>query len=273
MKDVLGMGPGRDTRKQLRADKKRLKGLGVKNIKTKSYKSGESKYYYNSGVNSEGHVSSSNRYEERSLKSKISHFLGSADDFMKSGGTGFKAVHDYYDGLVIGGDNFRSNIETIINETTDGNFEPIVSIFTIYSNTVKADKDEPSPLPSNATELGEVSFSVIPIVLTKGRNAKSLELVKAGTKEWQMAVQAIRNNKKSHYRVETATDARNMLFEAQGNMNRYKQYAKDKGVTYKKGYETHNNQNSREINVGNDLQHIKWKNGKSGGHIYFDQPN
>jgi hypothetical protein len=64
-----------------------------------------------------------------------------------------------------------------------------------------------------------------------------------------------------------------LLKEARGNMNRYKNYAKDKGVTYKKGYETHNVQNSRELGAGNDLQHMKWKDGKSGGHIYYDKAN
>jgi hypothetical protein len=78
---------------------------------------------------------------------------------------------------------------------------------------------------------------------------------------------------KTNVRVETATDAKDLLKEARGNMNRYKNYSKDKGVTYKKGYETHNSQNKRELDAGNDLQHIKWKDGKAGGHIFYNKPN
>jgi len=64
-----------------------------------------------------------------------------------------------------------------------------------------------------------------------------------------------------------------LLKESRGNMDRRKQYVADDGVTYKKGYEVHNAQNPREIEAGNDLQHLKWKDGKSGGHIYYDKPN
>ena len=56
-------------------------------------------------------------------------------------------------------------------------------------------------------------------------------------------------------------------------MNRYKNYSKDKGVTYKKGYEAHNSKNPRELDTGNDLQHIKWKDGKAGGHIFYSRTN
>jgi hypothetical protein len=35
----------------------------------------------------------------------------------------------------------------------------------------------------------------------------------------------------------------------------------------------HNQQNARELDAGNDKQHIKWKDGKSGGHIYYDKAN
>ena len=52
-------------------------------------------------------------------------------------------------------------------------------------------------------------------------------------------------------------------------MDRRKQYTRSK---YNKGYEMHNSQNKRELRVGNKLQHIKWKNGKSGGHVYFVKP-
>ena len=53
-------------------------------------------------------------------------------------------------------------------------------------------------------------------------------------------------------------------------MDRRKQYTETR---YKKGYEVHNSKNRRELEVGNDLQHIKWKDGRAGGHIYYDIPN
>jgi RHS repeat-associated protein len=74
---------------------------------------------------------------------------------------------------------------------------------------------------------------------------------------------------KTNLRVETASEAKEALKQARGSMNRYKQYSKDRGITFKKGYEVHNQLNPREIGAGNDLQHILWKDGKSGGHIYF----
>jgi RHS repeat-associated protein len=70
--------------------------------------------------------------------------------------------------------------------------------------------------------------------------------------------------------VKTATDAKTVLKEGRGNMNRYKNYTKK---TYKKGYEVHNSKNAREISAGNTLQHLKWKDGKAGGHIYYQKPN
>ncbi len=105
--------------------------------------------------------------------------------------------------------------------------------------------------------------------------ASDMPVTKKGTPEWEKAkgdLKALDKGKKN-VRVETAKDAKDLLTESRGNMNRYKQYSKDKGVTYKKGYETHNQQNPREINAGNDQQHIKWKDGKAGGHIYYKKPN
>jgi hypothetical protein len=102
-----------------------------------------------------------------------------------------------------------------------------------------------------------------------------LDTVKPDTKEWDNAVNDLSSTEKGKVdvRTETASDADALLKESRGNMNRYKNYAKDKGVTYKKGYEVHNVQNSRELGVGNDLQHLKWKDGKAGGHIYYNKPN
>jgi hypothetical protein len=105
--------------------------------------------------------------------------------------------------------------------------------------------------------------------------ASDLPVVKKGSKEWSTMVSEVSDlsKGKTNVRVETATDAKDLLKEARGNMNRYKNYSKDKGVTYKKGYETHNSQNKRELDAGNDLQHIKWKDGKAGGHIFYNKPN
>ncbi len=112
---------------------------------------------------------------------------------------------------------------------------------------------------------------------TKDENvpATGLSVIRQGTKQWNQAVSALRNLSKGKldFAVETASDAKELLTQARGNMNRYKQYSADKGITYKKGYEVHNDQNAREIGVGNDLQHLKWKDGKAGGHIYFNKPN
>jgi len=102
--------------------------------------------------------------------------------------------------------------------------------------------------------------------------ATDLPVIKPGTKEWKNAVDNLSGlgKEKSNYRTATATDAKALLKEARGNMNRSKNYT---NKTYKKGYETHNGQNSRELGAGNDLQHLKWKDGKSGGHIYYGKPN
>jgi hypothetical protein len=59
---------------------------------------------------------------------------------------------------------------------------------------------------------------------------------------------------KANYRTESATDAKSLLEEARGNMDRRKQYTT---APYKKGYEMHNDQNARELGAGNDLQHLK----------------
>jgi len=76
--------------------------------------------------------------------------------------------------------------------------------------------------------------------------------------------------RKANYRTETASDAKDLLKESRGNMDRRKQYTDE---SYKKGYEVHNDQNERELTAGNDLQHIKRYDGKSQGHIFFDNPN
>ena len=100
-----------------------------------------------------------------------------------------------------------------------------------------------------------------------GLAASDLPVIKPGTNEWKKAVEHLSGlgKGKANYRVSSATDAKKLLKESRGNMNRYKQYLKDKckGCTYTKGYEAHNDKNPREVVAGNDLQHLNWKDGKA----------
>lgn len=104
--------------------------------------------------------------------------------------------------------------------------------------------------------------------------ASSLTVIKKGTKEWDEAVKAIRSGGKPNFRVETATDAKNLLKEARGNMNRYTRYTKK---PYKKGFEMHPNESHTPNAPHNDLPHVKWKDWLSpddgSGHIFFERPN
>ena len=104
------------------------------------------------------------------------------------------------------------------------------------------------------------------------KKASELPVVKPGTKEWDDAVRSLSglDKGKANIRTGSAEDAKRLLVESRGNMDRRKQYTQEK---YIKGYEVHNDKNNRELEVGNDLQHLKWKDGKSGGHIYYDKPN
>jgi hypothetical protein len=103
-------------------------------------------------------------------------------------------------------------------------------------------------------------------------NASSLPIVRKGTQGWKDAIQSIRNGGKVNIRVSSASEAKVLLQESLGNMNRYKQYTKK---TYSIGYEMHQQFIGHEGNaITNDLQHLKWKNGRNGsGHIFFDRPN
>jgi len=164
--------------------------------------------------------------------------------------------------------------------------------FNILRNTYKhgdikkASKDELMGIYDNVSELldGDLTtddfFAAVDLFTGFGDEAKvasDLAKIKPNTKEWTQAVDALKDTKKGsskvNIRTETATEAKQLLEEAKGTLPRYKNYSKDKGVTYKKGYEVHNNQNKRELGVGNDLQHIKWKDNGTDGHIYYDKPN
>ena len=103
-------------------------------------------------------------------------------------------------------------------------------------------------------------------------SACELPTVKPNSKAWDEAVEKLQNlgKEKLNLRTETASDAKKLLEEGRGKMDNRNNYTND---TYKKGYEVHNSQNQRELDAGNDLQHLKWKDGKSGGHIYYNKPN
>ncbi len=119
---------------------------------------------------------------------------------------------------------------------------------------------------------------------TPHETASSLPLVRPGTSAWQKAVEAIRQGGKGDIRVSTAAEAKALLQEARGGMDRRKMYSDD--GDYSKGYQVHkpqpgtNRSGDRlsakerwqrgETDVGNDLPHIKWKDqsGRDQGHIF-----
>ena len=104
-------------------------------------------------------------------------------------------------------------------------------------------------------------------------NASDLPTIKKGTKEWDAAVKQIREGGKTNFKTETASDAKDLLKEARGNMDVRKRYTSAK---YKKGYEMHPSEATTKNAPHNDLQHIKWKdwideNGAGAGHIFFEK--
>jgi hypothetical protein len=88
-------------------------------------------------------------------------------------------------------------------------------------------------------------------------------------------VAALRRTGRGDIRYETIQDAKALLREARGNMDRRRNYTP---VLYNKVYEVYNTHNAasraREMAVGNDMRHIKWQEGTSKadwseGHIFF----
>lgn len=113
------------------------------------------------------------------------------------------------------------------------------------------------------------------LVLKADEFASNLPTISKETRQWKNAIEELKtlNKGKLDFKVNSATEAKELLFEARGQMNRYKQYPKDefgKPLKYDKGYEVHSEGNFRELSVGNDLPHITWTDGKSRGHIYFN---
>ena len=108
--------------------------------------------------------------------------------------------------------------------------------------------------------------------------ASDMPITRPGTTAWRDAVNAIRKGGRGDIRVANSVDARALLIDARSNMNRYKSYVQ--GVHYTKGYEVHKPQLGsrptswdRELEVGNDLPHMKWTEGTGAdwaeGHIFF----
>ncbi|EPE1852815.1 hypothetical protein ACSG7Z_003848 [Cronobacter dublinensis] len=88
----------------------------------------------------------------------------------------------------------------------------------------------------------------------------------------QEVVNGTGDGRKFQVRVQTSSDAKAFLKEAQGNMNRYKQNTyshaagKDK---YSKGYEQHMQDEGDIL----DLYHIRWYNNGADGHIFYEIPH
>ncbi|MDG0873395.1 hypothetical protein L5D93_13290 [Paenibacillus thiaminolyticus] len=103
----------------------------------------------------------------------------------------------------------------------------------------------------------------------KDVRATEMPVISRGSKEWEDAVKELKNGS-LNFRVESATDAKALLQEGQGNMNRYKQYSTKK---YNKGYERHPNESHAQNAPHNDLPYIKWKDWHSStsgkGHIFY----
>ncbi|WP_418885514.1 RHS repeat-associated core domain-containing protein [Cronobacter dublinensis] len=110
-------------------------------------------------------------------------------------------------------------------------------------------------------------------------SASQMDVLKQGTKQWKQAIKEMQevvngtgDGRKFQVRVQTSSDAKAFLKEAQGNMNRYKQNTyshaagKDK---YSKGYEQHMQDEGDIL----DLYHIKWYNNGADGHIFYEIPH
>ncbi|WP_438447655.1 RHS repeat-associated core domain-containing protein [Gorillibacterium sp. sgz5001074] len=115
-----------------------------------------------------------------------------------------------------------------------------------------------------------------PVSEGPGKDVKATEMpvITKGSKEWDNAVTKLKDGGSSNFRVESASDAKALMQEGRGNMNRYKQYSTKK---YDKGYERHPNESHTQNAPHNDLPHIKWKdwhsNNTGKGHIFYTKPN
>ena len=118
--------------------------------------------------------------------------------------------------------------------------------------------------------------------------ASDLPVIKPNTPEWQKSIDALKNDGKGDIRVANIQDAKKLMAEAGLKLDRRKMYSYKKS-RYVSGYEVHKPQprldsygkkqtsssawQEREVSVGNDLPHIKWRtnNGSNQGHIFFKE--
>jgi YD repeat-containing protein len=107
--------------------------------------------------------------------------------------------------------------------------------------------------------------------------ASRMKTLKPGTKEWAEAVQEMREaaaaGEKIQVKVGSSSEAKALLKEAHGNMDRHKahtQSRREPGVPkYPKGYEQH----VAPEKAPADLSHIKFYIDETDGHIFYDVPN
>ena len=170
-------------------------------------------------------------------------------------------------------DNWQTILTDMIGQTKEIN--PVADALVSVYGAEEFVEGSISMAQGNIGGLGQVASG---LVLSKVKAAKNiinaatdLPIIKPGSKEWSSAVNQLSDMGKGKVNIRTATasDAKTLLKEARGNMNRRKQYTNDKN----KNYEVHNDQNAREVGAGNNLRHLKWKDGKAGGHIYYDKTN
>ncbi|MBP2833293.1 hypothetical protein J8281_13950 [Aquimarina sp. U1-2] len=163
-----------------------------------------------------------------------------------------------------GWDNFTATIEANINindyrrVTYNDNWYWVDPYGRAVTNGMASPTTGIAPSPSSGAGSAKTIYTTI----------------KQGTKAWKEAVKSIRDLKKANFRVATVQEAKALLKESFGNMNRVHRYKKlpSGSPQAAKRYEVHNLDkinSAREISVGNDLNHIKYINGKQSGHIYF----
>ena len=118
--------------------------------------------------------------------------------------------------------------------------------------------------------------------------ASALKPLTPHSKEWMEALAAAKTAvalcKKFQVRTNSSTNAKLFLFEAFGNMNRYKvgtnNEKREPGQNkYTKGYEQHqapeNLTRSGQVDPlsKHDLQHLKYYMGCTDGHVFYTKPN
>ena len=121
-----------------------------------------------------------------------------------------------------------------------------------------------------------INALTVPPISTGGASAfQSAKHVTKGSRGWKSAVKTLKGGaKKANFIVDDIGDAKALLQESFGNLNRVKRYKNlsRNSPQRLKRYEVHKLDkinSAREIAVGNKLDHIKFNVGKQSGHIYF----